>query len=155
MARCCSSSGLSPETLLAWFSQDGSMSRELSLMACTPKLVGMCKWVSDFLVQDNFAPAYTVETTSKCFYSSWHCCSWLANWPELTPIGNIWRVVKRLMKHHTQQYRWAESCYQSNLSFTTLPDALIPAEAGPSVRPINKNRFLNVIITLMGPLQHW
>ncbi len=73
---------------------------------------------ADFIFQQDLAPAHTAKATKSWFND--HGVSvldWPANSPDLNPIENLWDIVKRKMRHQTQQCRWPEGRYQSNLGF--------------------------------------
>ncbi len=84
----------------------------------------------------------------------WFYCAWLASkraWPEphREYMGYCQEEDER---HQTQQYRWPEGCYQSNLGFitpeqcyrliTSMPrriDAVIHAKGGPTMYWVHRN----------------
>ncbi len=74
---------------------------------------------ADFIFQQDMAPAHTAKGTKSWFNDRGvTVLDWPANLPDLNPIENIWGIiVKRKMRHQTQQCRWPEGRYQSNLGF--------------------------------------
>ncbi len=73
----------------------------------------------DFIFQQDLAPAHTVKDTKSWW--PWCYCAWLASklaWPEphWESIGYCQEEDER---HQTQQCRWPEGRYQSNLGFHT------------------------------------
>ncbi len=73
---------------------------------------------ADFIFQQDLAPAHTAKGTKSWF--SDHgvtMLDWLGNSPDLNPVENVWGIVKRKMRHQTQQWRWPEGRYLSNLGF--------------------------------------
>ncbi len=77
---------------------------------------------ADFILQQDLAPAHTAKVTKSWFND--HDVTVLdcsANSLDVNSIENLWGIVKRKMRHQTQQCRWPEGHYQSNLDFIT-PD---------------------------------
>ncbi len=73
---------------------------------------------ADFIFQQDLAPAHTAKGTKSWFNDHGvTVLDWPANLPDLNPIENLWGIVKRKMRHQTQQCRWPEGHYQSNLGF--------------------------------------
>ncbi len=71
---------------------------------------------ADFIFQQDSAPAHTAKGTKSCFND--HGVTvlyWPANSPDLNPIDN----QEEDERHQTQQCRWPEGQYQSNLGFHT------------------------------------
>ncbi len=74
---------------------------------------------ADFIFQQDLAPAHTAKGTESWFSEPWCYCAWLASklaWPEPNreSMGYCQEEDER---HQTQQCRWPEGCYQSNLGF--------------------------------------
>ncbi len=75
---------------------------------------------ADFIFQQDLAPAHTAKGTKSWFNDHGvTVLDWPANSPDLNPIENLWGIVKRKMRHQTQQCRWAEGHCQRNLGFHT------------------------------------
>ncbi len=73
---------------------------------------------ADFILQQDLAPAHTAKGTKSWFNDHGvTVLDWPANSPDLTPVENLCRIVKRKMSHQNQQCRWPEGHYQSNLGF--------------------------------------
>ncbi len=73
---------------------------------------------ADFIFQQDLAPAHTTKGTKSWFNDHGvTVLDWPANSPDLNPIQNLWGIVKKKMRHQTQQCRWPEGRYQSNLGF--------------------------------------
>ncbi len=73
---------------------------------------------ADLIFHKDLAPAHTAKGTKSCFNDHGvTVLDWPANSPVLIPKGNQWGIVKRKMRHQTQQCRWSEGRYQSNLGF--------------------------------------
>ncbi len=101
----------------------------------------------DFIFQEDLAPAHTAEGTKSWFNGHGVYCAWLASnlaWPEPRReyMGYCQGEDER---HQTQQCRWPEGRYQSNLGFITpeqchrlivfMPrriDAVIHTKGGPT-----------------------
>ncbi len=75
---------------------------------------------ADFIFQQDLASAHTAKGTKSWFNDHGvTVLDWPANSPDLNPIENLWGIVKRKMRHQTQQCRWAEGHCQRNLGFHT------------------------------------
>ncbi len=74
---------------------------------------------ADFIFQQDFTLAHTAKGTKSWFNNPWCYCAWLASklaWPE--PHRESMRYCQEEDKRHqTQQCRWPEGHYQSNLGF--------------------------------------
>ncbi len=101
---------------------------------------------ADFIFQQDLAPAHTAKGTKSWF--SDHGVT-VFDWPGNSPDLNPENLDER---HQTQQYRWPEARYQSNLGFITpeqchrlidsMPrriDAVIHAKGGPTKYWVNRN----------------
>ncbi len=102
---------------------------------------------ADFIFQQDLAPVHTVRGTKSWFNDhSVTVLDWPANSPDLNPIENLDE------RHQTQQCRWPEDRYQSNLGFITpeqchrlidsMPrriDAVIHAKGGPTKYWVHRN----------------
>ncbi len=68
---------------------------------------------AEFIFQQDLAPAHTAKGTKSWFNDHSGYCAWLTSklaWPEPENLDE---------RHQTQQYRWPEDRYQSNLGFIT------------------------------------
>ncbi len=71
---------------------------------------------ADFIFQQDLAPAHTAKGTKSWFNNHGvTVLDWPANSPDLNPIENL----EEDERHQTQQSRWPEGRYQSNLGFHT------------------------------------
>ena len=72
---------------------------------------------ADFIFQQDLAPAHSAKATSTWFKDHGiPVLNWPANSPDLSPIENLWGIVKREDAiRQTQQCRRAEGHYQSIL----------------------------------------
>ncbi len=107
---------------------------------------------ADFIFQHDLAPG--PQRYQKLVQWPWCYCAWLAGkltWPEAhrESFGYCQEEDKR---HQTQQFRWPEGCYQSNLGCITpeqchrliasMPrstDAVIHVKGGPTKYWVHKN----------------
>ncbi len=80
---------------------------------------------ADFIFQQDLAPAPSAKATSTWFKDHGiPVLNWPANSPDLTPIENLWGIVKRKMRYADPTMQRAEGHYQSNLgSPNTLSSA--------------------------------
>ncbi len=104
---------------------------------------------ADFIFQQDLAPVHTAKGTKSWFNDHGvTVLDWPANSPDLKPIENLDE------RHQTQQCRWPEGRYQSNLGFVTpeqchgmiafMPrciDAVIHAKGGPTKYWVNRNEL--------------
>ncbi len=80
---------------------------------------------ADFIFQQDLAPAHTAKGTKSWFNDHGvTVLDWPANSPDLNPIENLDREYMEYCqeedeRHQTQQCRWPEGRYQSNLGFIT------------------------------------
>ncbi len=75
---------------------------------------------ADFIFQQDLAPAHTAKGYKIWFNDHGLTgLDWPANSPDLNPIENLRGIVNQEEdeRHQTQQCRWPEGCYQSNLGF--------------------------------------
>ncbi len=73
---------------------------------------------ADFISQQEVVPAHTAKGTKSCFNDHGVAVlDWPANSPDQNPIENLCSIVKRKMRHQTQQCRWPEGRCQTNLGF--------------------------------------
>ncbi len=102
---------------------------------------------ADFIFQQDLAPARTAKGTKSWFND--HGVTVL-DWPVNSPDPNLIENLEE--RHQTQQCRWPEGRYQSNLGFITpeqchrlidsMPrriDAVIHAKGGPTKYWVNRN----------------
>ncbi len=84
----------------------------------------------DFIFKQDLAPAHTAKGTKSWFNDHGvTVLDWPANSPDLNPIeyergprlkDDLNPIEYLWERSQTQQCRWAEGCYQSNLGFITL-----------------------------------
>ncbi len=102
---------------------------------------------ADLIFQQYSTPAHSAKGTKSWFNDhSFTVLDWPANSPDLKSIENLDE------RHQTQQCRWAEERYQSNLGFITreqchrlivsMPrriDAVIHSKGGPTKYWVHRN----------------
>ncbi len=90
---------------------------------------------ADFIFQQDLAPAHTAKGTKSWFNDQWCYCAWLASklvWPE--PLReSMGYCQEEDERHKTQQCRWPEGRYQSNLGFHTT--SAVPQTDYPLATP--------------------
>ncbi len=95
---------------------------------------------ADFIFQQDLAPAHTAKGTKSWFSDNGvTVLDWTANcaWPE--PHREYLGYCQEEDEiHQTQQCRWHEGCYQSNLGFH-YTWAFMQKEAQPSIECIETN----------------
>ncbi len=75
---------------------------------------------ADFIFQQDLAPAHTAKGTKSWFNGHGvTVLDWPANSPDLNPKDYRESIQEEDERHQTQQCRWTEGCYQSNLGFIT------------------------------------
>ncbi len=106
---------------------------------------------ADFILQQDLAPTHTAKGTKSCFND--HGVTVLgcqANSPDLTPIENLWGIVKRKMSDtrpnnadDMKAATWAsippEQCHRLIASMPRRTDAVIHAKGGPTKYWVHRN----------------
>ncbi len=99
---------------------------------------------ADFIFQQDLTPAHTAKDTKSCFNDHGvTVLDWSANSPYLTPIDNLWDIVKRKMSDtrlnnadDMKVATWAsippEQCHRLIASMPRCIDAVIHAKGGPT-----------------------
>ncbi len=109
---------------------------------------------ADFIFQQDLAPAHTDKGTKSWFNDHGvTVLDWPENLPDLNPREYMRYCQEEDERHQTQQYRWPEGRYQSNLGFITpeqchglivsMPrriDAVIHAKGGPTKYWVHRNK---------------